>query len=148
MEEALRTIVIAAGAAVVGVGVLGGLLTRVAGRWRDGDRVIDLTQLGPWVRGTCVRPGGGELYKGLALFGTVRLTRFTWGNQQLVDIGFAPDVIPLLEGRAFANLKLRLEGAELRGSFWGRTFSFEYEPPAIKAVTRLEAQERVWTRTS
>jgi hypothetical protein len=146
MEEALRWIVISVGAVIVVFGAIGGLLTRVAGRWRDGDRLIELHQFGPRVTGTCTRPGGGELYKGLALYGTVRLTRYTWGNQHLVDMGFAPDVIPLLEGRAFANLKFRLEGAQLRGLFWGRKFSFEYEPPRIKGVARLEPDERVWSR--
>jgi hypothetical protein len=146
MEEALRWIIISLAILIAVVGGLGGLLTRVAGKWRDDDRLIDLHQFGPWVTGKCTRPGGGELYKGLALYGTVRLTRYTWGNQQLVDMGFTPDVIPLLEGRAFANLKFRLDGAELHGQFWGRKFTFEYEPPAIKAVARIAPAERVWMR--
>jgi hypothetical protein len=147
MDEPLRWFFLSMAIAVLVVGIIGGMVTRVAGRWRDDDdRVIHLQQLGPWVSGKCKRPGGGEVYKGLALFGHVRLTRYTWGTQQLEALGFAPSVLPLLEGRAFANLAFRLEGAELRGQFWGRRFTTRLRPPAIERVTLQPPQPRVWVR--
>ncbi len=147
MDEALKWLVSATLLLICFVGWLGGRTTRVAGRWRDDNRVIDLHQFGPWLSGSCPRPGGSEIYKGLALFGHVRLLRYVRGPQHLIDMGFTADVVPLLDGRAFANLKLRLannKGDELDGIFEGRHFSFEYQPARIKSIARLEPQPRRW----
>ena len=65
-DDVLRTALVAA----IGLGafyaLIGGLMTRVSGRWRDGDRVITLRQFGPFVSGQATRPGGWERYSGFA----------------------------------------------------------------------------------
>lgn len=142
----IRWVVISAIGGIGLLALLGGLLTPVAGRWRDGRRSIILTQSGPWVRGRCDLDGGGEHYTGLALFGWIRLYRYEYGRNHLLAAGFTDETIPLLTGQAMARFVFRRHGDELRGVFEGRVFTFAYEPPRILRVARLEPAPRAWQR--
>ena len=146
-EEAIRWTVLAILAGSLVIGVVGGLVTPVSGMWRDGDRLILLKQVAWLVRGTCVREGGHEVYRGTAVFGRVRLKRTAFGLPLLKSMGFAPEFLPLLGGEPLARFDFKLSGAELDGTFEGRKFTFSKTPLAIRAVLRLPKEVRVWKRS-
>ena len=126
--------------------LIGGLLTRVGGRWRDGERLIHLRQFGPFVSGRAVREGGWERYSGTAIWGRVRLRRSDGGLAHLETLGFASEVAPLVEDQVMATFDLRLKGASLDGSFQGRIIRSERRPPRIISVHSTPAKPRSWTR--
>jgi len=126
------------------VWLMGGFLTPIAGRWRDGDREIVLTQLGPWVRGVSHPESGESLYRGTARFGRLRLARYDSGFEHLKKMGFPDDVIPLMSSQVMGRFNLKLEGDQLRGTFEGCRFQFSQHPLKISAVIRLEPTERTW----
>ena len=123
-----------------------GLRTSVAGRWRDGDRLIVLRQWGPWVWGQSERPGGKELYRGRARFGRLRLWRFARGEVLLKEMGFSPEQIPLLRGRALARFDLSLEQGQLKGTFTGHRIRFDTTHAKVESVHALEPSPRSWLR--
>jgi len=129
------------------LGLVGGLLTPVGGVWRDGDRRVTLKQRGPFVQGRCPRPGGGEIYKGWAWFGLVRLRRHEYGRDHLLGIGFGEDAVPLVDGACMGHLRFRRRGDRLEGTFEGRKFSFGGEPTRVLSVALLTPATRVWERT-
>jgi hypothetical protein len=126
--------------------LLGGLMTRIGGRWRDGDRVINLRQFGPFVSGQAPRPGGWERYSGFALWGRVRLRRSDGGLEYLQSLGFAAEVAPLVEDQVMASFDLKLHGALLEGTFQGRIIRSERRPPKILSVSSTPPKARRWTR--
>ncbi len=126
--------------------MIGGFLTAAGGNWRDGERVVTIKQWGPFIQGLCKREGGGEVYKGYALFGIVRLRRYEYGLAHLVSIGFAEDTAPLVDGSCMGTLKLRRRGERLEGTFEGRKFSFADSPARVTSVARVAPTERVWER--
>ena len=126
--------------------VVGGLLTRVSGHWRDGERLIHLRQLGPLVSGKAIREGGWERYSGTAIWGRVRLRRSDGGLAHLETLGFAAEVAPLVEDQVMATFDLRLKGANLEGSFQGRIIRSERRPPRIISVHSTPPKPRSWTR--
>lgn len=148
-DETIRWVVIlglVGGALVV---LLGGLLTPVAGNWRDGDRLVTLGQLGPLVWGRCERQGGYELYRGWALFNLVRLDRVGFGTAYLQASGFAPNTVRLVEGQSMARFVFHRRGGALEGTFQGRRFTFvDRTPPKIDTVSLTEPQPRRWERAA
>jgi hypothetical protein len=146
VEDLLRWTVIATAGAGALTYLIGGLLTPVSGRWRDGDRVIALRQIGPLISGLCIREGGEETYRGLARFGRVTLSRKTRGEPLLVSMGFAAEVTPLLEDCVMATYELKLKGDTLSGTFAGRVVRSHRSPPRIVAIQRREDEPRTWKR--
>jgi hypothetical protein len=128
--------------------LLGGLVTPVAGRFRDGQRLITLHQIGPWLVGRCEREGGFERYRGWAFFGVVRLSRYEYGAAHLQASGFAPDTAPLVEGERLASFVFRAKPHGLVGMFEGRKVSFTSGPKATKvsAIEKLPPAPRTWLR--
>ena len=126
--------------------IVGGFMTRVSGRWRDGERLIQLQQFGPFVRGQATRDGGWERYSGTAIWGRLRLRRSDGGLAHLERLGFASEVAPLVEDQVMATFDLRVKGASLVGSFQGRVIRSERRPPRIISVRSTAAKPRVWTR--
>ena len=131
---------------VFAYGLIGGLMSRVSGAWRDGERLITLRQLGPFVHGHAARNGGWERYSGTVLWGRLRLRRYDGGLHHLEGLGFAPEVAPLLENQLMATFDLRLKGSVLEGVFEGRVIRSERQPPRILSVTRTKPKARVWSR--
>jgi hypothetical protein len=148
VDETLRLLLLIAIAATGAYWLLGGLFTRISGRWRDGNREIHLRQFGPLITGSATRPGGSERYVGTALWGRVRLRRHDRGAAHLQSLGFAQEVAPLLEDSLMATFDLRLTGSLLDGYFQGRIIRSERVPPRIISVRRTPPQERCWTRIS
>jgi hypothetical protein len=150
MEGPDDTFRVLVGLGLVGVALvwaIGAWLRPVAGWWRDGGRLIELTQLGPFVRGQSAWPGGAHTYRGRVFWGHLHLTRYDFGAQHLHSLGFSAEQIPLVEGRATAYLVLRLEGeARLTGKFYGRKFSFDKE--RLVGATPVPPVERTWERSS
>ncbi|MEL6545124.1 MAG: hypothetical protein AAFQ82_10900 [Myxococcota bacterium] len=126
--------------------LLGGFVTPVAGRWRDGDRWVELNQLGPWLQGHAKRPGGSERYRGFAFFGQIWLARRSYGADHLRALGFAEDALPVVEGAMTAKLRFSRRGRRLEGSFTGIRFDFSDPPVRILKVGRVAATDRVWER--
>lgn len=145
-DELLRFAV--GGALVLGalVFLIGGFLTAVSGRWRDGERLVELNQFGPWIRGRAERPGGYETYAGIASFGTVWLSRRDFGLEHLEKIGFAPITAPVVDGTVTARLKFRAQPTQLAGEFVGLRFEFSESPVEIVSQARLPPTDRIWTR--
>jgi len=146
MEDVLRILIFAGIPIAMAAFVIGGFMVNIAGRWRDGDRIIDLNQSGPWVNGHCPRPGGGENYRGIILFGRISLRRTEYGAEHLKNIGFNEEQAQYIKDQATARLRFRLEGDVLRGTFEGRRFRFDQKPVRIKSVTPVEPTERLWIR--
>ncbi|MEM6730240.1 MAG: hypothetical protein AAF658_01720 [Myxococcota bacterium] len=145
--DALLRLVVIVAVAVGGTGfLLGGFLTPVSGRWRDGQRTIELDQLGPWLTGRSERPGGHEIYKGFAVFGRVWLSRRNFGEQHLRELGFAESAIPVVDGAITARLRFRSSSGRLRGEFIGLRFDFSDPPVKILRAAQIAATERVWER--
>jgi len=134
----------------LGLGVLvwlvGGWATPVSGRWRDGDRRVELFQLGPWVRGICRSADGEERYKGTAWFGRVRLMRRDYGEAHLRRMGFPEQVLHLMEGQITGYFSFRLRDLQLVGGFEGRRFQFGLRPPCITGMGRQDPVPRTWER--
>ncbi len=128
------------------VAFAGGLATRVAGSWTDGDRRIVLHQRGPLVHGLCERPGGSELYTGFACFGWVWLRRRSFGREHLAALGFPEHVLSEVAGQVTGRLRLRRVAGALSGTFTGVRFSFSGEPARIASVRELAPTERRWQR--
>ena len=145
-DDVLRTALVAAIALGAFYALIGGLLTRVSGRWRDGDRIITLRQFGPFVSGQATRPGGWERYSGFALWNRVSIRRSDGGREYLESLGFATEVAPLVENQIMASFDLRLQGALLTGTFQGRIVRSERRPPRIISVSLTPAKPRTWTR--
>lgn len=128
------------------LGIIGGLMTPVAGAWRDGDRVIYLQQIGPRVNGRAERAGGYETYSGWALFGRLWIARRDYGRQLLMTIGFPEETVEQIRGRVSARLSLRLVGDELAGYFRGTRFTFEGVPQRVVAERPEKPTLRKWKR--
>ncbi|MEO1480562.1 MAG: hypothetical protein AAFU77_00540 [Myxococcota bacterium] len=126
--------------------VLGGLFTPIGGIWRDGDRIITLTQLGPWVSGTADRDGGRETYSGYAWFFRVRLARRSHGERHLRLLGFQADAVPVVDGAVTARLRFILRDRRLDGEFSGVRFDFSEPPVRILTSAALAPAQRSWTR--
>ena len=126
--------------------IVGGLMTRVGGRWRDGDRIIELRQFGPLISGDASRPGGWERYSGFAIWGRIRLTRRDGGLDYLKSLGFSAEVAPLIDDSVMASFDLRLNGSLLEGTMQGRVIRSERHPPRIISVGRTPSKPRTWTR--
>lgn len=146
MEELLRYVMLVVLSIAVVTVAVGGLVTPVSGMWRDGDRIIELTQFLAFVRGTCKRPGGLETYQGVALFGFLRLSRMASGSEYLASLGFAPEAARLIVGQPMALLRFRVYRGELLGDFEGRHFSFDLAPPKLRRISKLEREPRHWQR--
>ncbi|MBN2430825.1 MAG: hypothetical protein JXQ27_05085 [Acidobacteria bacterium] len=144
LNELFRWIFLSA----LGLGMLvwfiGGWLTSVSGRWRDGQRVVELFQFGPWIRGICRPPGGEERYKGTAWFGRVRLVRRDYGEVHLRQMGFPEEVLHLMEGQVTGYFRFRMRDLELVGEFEGRRFRFGLRPPRITGMGRQDPVPRAW----
>jgi hypothetical protein len=146
MEDLLRWIVIGAAGGYALIYWVSGLFTPVAGRWRDGERIISLRQAGPFVRGLCIRDGGEEIYRGTARFGRLTLQRKTRGEALLMSMGFAAEVAPLLEDQVMATYEFKLKGDSLNGTFSGRVIRSLRSPPRIVRVQRRDDEPRSWQR--
>ena len=146
IDDVLRTALVVGLGLAAGYALLGGLLTRVSGRWRDGDREITLRQFGPFLSGEALRPGGRERYSGFALWNRVRLRRSDSGVEYLKSLGFAPEIAPLVEHQIMASFDLKLEGGRLAGTFQGRIVRSERRPPRILSVSLTPPKPRTWTR--
>ncbi|HET6343310.1 MAG TPA: hypothetical protein VFH51_00205 [Myxococcota bacterium] len=146
-DETFRVLLMVGMALVALLWGFGAWLRPVAGWWRDGGRLIELTQVGPFVRGRSTWPGGAHAYRGRVFWGRLHLTRYDFGAQHLHSLGFSPEQIPLMEGRATAYLILHLEGeTRLSGKFYGRKFSFDKN--RLVGATPVAPAERTWERTS
>ncbi len=139
------SVLIAAGVGLITF-LLGGFVTPVSGHWRDGDRLVDLQQLGPWIRGQAERPGGLERYRGIASFGRVWLARRDYGPDHLKRIGFADQAIPVVDGQVTARLRFRFRGRHLEGEFIGLRFDFSDPPVRILSTAQIPATARRWER--
>lgn len=126
--------------------LLGGFVTPVSGHWRDGDRLVDLHQWGPWLRGLADRPGGREQYRGIASFGRVWLARRDYGHGHLKRLGFVEEAIPVVEGAVTARLRFRLRARRLEGEFIGLRFDFSDPPVRIVSTAEIAGTERSWER--
>lgn len=126
--------------------LLGGFVTSVAGVWLDDDRIITLTQFGPWVRGTADRDGGHEVYAGIAWFQRVWLSRKSHGERHLRLLGFQPDAIPVVEGAITARLRFSVQDDRMDGEFLGVRFDFTERPVKILRAATLAPAPRSWTR--
>jgi hypothetical protein len=144
LNELIRWIFLAVFGLGIFIWLIGGLLTPVSGRWRDGERLVELYQLGPRVRGVCRPPGGEERYRGSAWFGRVRLRRADHGEEHLRAMGFPDEVLHLMEGEITGYFRFSLSDLELVGEFEGRRFQFGLRPPRVISVSRHEPVPRTW----
>ena len=126
--------------------LMGGLLSPVAGHWRDRDRLVDLKQLGPWVWGQCEVPGGVQRYRGKIWMGDLILERRDFGKQYLLRLGFNAVQVKSVEGQVMVRLKLKREGDCLRGHLWGTRFKFNPQTQAVLSVQRTRAEIREWVK--
>lgn len=126
--------------------LVGGFLSPVAGQWRDRDKLIELTQFGPWVWGDCKIAGGTQRYRGKIWLGNLLLARRDYGKQHLRQLGFSEVQANSVEGQVMVRLKLKREGNALRGHLWGTRFKFKPHTQAVMSVERTAAEEREWVR--
>lgn len=145
MDEWVRLVAeMALGAAAV-ASIVGGVTTKVAGRWRDGGRPVSLRQTAFVVRGAGEVFGGLQVYRGFACFGRLWLWRHDYGARHLQALGFAADQLPALEGQITGLFRLRLDGAgELVGTFSGKRFAFA--GGRLRQAHFLPPEPRAWRR--
>ncbi len=145
--DTLLAILVASALAIFAVAALmGGLLTSVGGLWQDGDRLIELWQVGPRLSGRCPREGGHELYRGWALFGRVWLARASVGDALLLAMGLPRSALKQLNGAVSARFRFRLCGDRLDGEFLGTQFHFTGEPQKLAGTTVNAPTVRQWLR--
>ena len=126
--------------------LVGGFLFPVGGQWRDRNRQIELTQLGPWVWGHCKVPGGTQRYRGKVWLGELILARRDFGEQHLRALGFNEVQARSVEGQVMVRLKLKREGENLKGHLWGSRFKFNPRNQAVLSVQPTPAEGREWVR--
>lgn len=146
-DNLVRTIVICLLLGWAGLWLVGGMLTRVAGAWRDGARVVVLEQFGPRVWGHTEWQGGRQDYRGwVRFFGRVRLRRRDAGTAHLTSLGFTAAQGPALQGQTMAHLDFVVHADRLEGEFHGRRFSFDADNKRVREVKIVAADRRVWMR--
>ena len=128
------------------VWLVGGFFSPVAGQWRDRDRQVELSQLGPWVWGLCKVPGGTQHYRGKVWFGELILVRRDFGKQHLLGLGFNKVQAKSVEGQVMVRLKLKREEETLKGNLWGTRFKFNPHTHKVMSTQRTPAESREWVR--
>lgn len=142
----LASLIWIAGGLAVFVWQVGGFLSPVAGQWRDRDKLVELTQFGPWVWGSCKISGGTQRYRGKIWLGNLLLARRDYGKQHLLQLGFNKVQANSVEGQVMVRLKLKREGDVLRGHLWGTRFKFKPHTQAVMSVKTTAAECREWVR--
>jgi len=131
---------------VAAVWFVGGYLFSAGGRWRDRDRIVELSQFGPWVWGRCIVPGGVQRYWGKIWFGDLILTRRDFGKEHLQTLGFSEMQAQAVEGEVMVRLKFKSEKGVLRGHLWGTRFQFNPRTQEVISVKATAPEEREWVR--
>jgi len=126
--------------------LLGGFLFSVAGRWRDRERVVELTQFGPWVWGNCKVAGGVQRYSGKIWMGDLVLARRDFGKEHLNALGFNDVQAVSVEGQIMVRLKLKLENGVLRGHLWGTRFQFNPRTQNVMSLKSTAPEAREWVK--
>lgn len=144
-DDFWRMLILGTGCLGAIVWLVGGLLTPVAGRWRDPEGAdIILQQLGPRVWGEGKLSGGFQRFSGWVMFGRVRLKRSDFGMAHLQSLGFSPEQVRQIEGQITGTLELKLSNRDLEGVFYGRKFSFEDK--RVRSTPQAQATPRTWQR--
>jgi len=146
MDDVVFYLLIFAGALAVLIVVFAGVLTPVAGKWRDGNRVIELRQIAFWVTGRCEHSDGFEDFSGLVFFGRMRLHRSPHGDGLLSRLGYDPRVFDLVEGLPLAYFDFYLTEGDLVGTIERERLRFSYSPPQIESIVMLDKVDRTWRR--
>lgn len=124
VDEVVRSLVLWSLIAGLLLMLVGGFVRSLAGVWHDGDRRIVVRQYGCIVRADGYVDGGKQVYRGFAMFGLTRLTRYDFGGMHLGSLGFRHEQWPALHGQPMGHFHLRLRGSQLVGTFYGRRFTF------------------------
>lgn len=129
-----------------------GFMVRIQGTWErvdedappGGAEVVYFAQLGPFVRGRRVLPGGFQEYTGILRGRTMFMTRRDHGAEMIRGQGFPKEVVPEIDGSVTARLRLTLsaDGRALFGTFVPQKIEFTRRPPAITRRVFLDARHR------
>ena len=131
-------------AAATAVGLVGGLLTSVAGRWADEGRLIRLRQLGPLVWGEALLSDGLQRFRGYAWGGRTVLYRRDYGQEHLMSLGFSAEQAQVVAGRVTGHFELRRVDSGLAGTFVGRRFRLEND--RLRDQAAAAPVPRAWQR--
>ncbi len=144
-------LVLGAAALIALIWVVRGLLVRVQGTWERVDEeasgppeVVYFAQLGPFVRGRRLVPGGFQEYTGLMRGRTMFMTRRDHGVPMIEAQGFPKLVATEIDGSVTARLRLTLsaDGRVLHGTFVPQRIEFTHQPPAVTRRVFLEPRFR------
>jgi hypothetical protein len=129
-----------------------GFTVRIQGTWERVDEdarggppeVVYFAQLGPFVRGRRVMPGGFQEYTGILRGRTMFMTRRDHGAEMILGQGFPKEVVPEIDGTVTARLRLTLsaDGRALFGTFVPQKIEFTRRPPTVTRRVFLEARHR------
>lgn len=130
--------------------IVRGFMVRIQGTWERVDddtkevEVVYFAQLGPFVRGRRMVPGGFQEYTGLMRGRTMFMTRRDHGRPMFERLGFPKEIIPDIEGSVTARLRLTLsaDGQALFGPFVPQKIEFTRKPPKVTRRVFLEPQFR------
>lgn len=154
----LRIVVIAAIGAAAALWLLLSFVFRVGGTWEreldaqdiaDGVRAerMELAQLGPFVTGRRVVPGGHQELSGLLIGYRLTLSRRDYGVRALMAMGFPDTVAPKVEGQVTGRFTLHVVDSDmLSGAFEPRKIEFTHQPPRVTSAYFLEGQPRTFRR--
>jgi hypothetical protein len=137
-DSSVQQLIWAALAMALPLAAIFGHWPRLAGRFGEGDRVMQLWHVGPVVWGACQLLDGHERYLGWALAGRLHLRRYDFGPGHLLGYGFT-------QQQLHAVFVLRRDVAgDLSGHFYGRRFGLR--DGRMVPVQILEPHSRHWRR--
>ncbi len=128
------------------------IINNINGSWicqkEDGTEVVQISQMGPFVKGICNRPDGKQIYSGRFNGSKLTLKRKDFGISYLVREGFPLEIAKQLEGTVMATMEFRLskDKQSLVGTFHPQAIEFIQQPPKIKYRTTIKGVPRTWKR--
>ena len=149
-DDILRLVILGVLVLAVFLWLITALLTPVGGTWKDDDKIIKLVQMGPRLKGLCKHGDGFQTFNGWLFFGRVHLKRRDFGQQRLIDMGFEPATVPLVNGQitAFLSFRLNMEQTALEGKFFGCRYTFSPNKQQILSISKSAPAKRVWQRVA